>query len=262
MVKDRLKAAMADMAETIRRVFQAPSTVSAELAFRSPGCTQVPPMAVLAVTPASRFEPVLQHERPIPASTVVALSLAWTATVKGEPGWATWATGAIVCELPLLRAGGCQRLAVPALPRRGTVRRMALEPLTARAGRAWDPVPAPLVRGLRQHWLAPKVHGALEQMLTLPVAVVGEDLQKLSKALWMRYTLQLVRSTGQNIRNLEVLGLYLIPVKGTRQVRHDSGTGRLLVTLGPEAASARRAPFILARQKDDHSIVCCFVEGS
>ena len=76
----------------------------------------------------------------------------------------------------------------------------------------------------------------------------------------MRYTLQLVRATGENIRNLEVLGLYRIPAKGTRQVDHDPVTGRLLVTLDADAVGSRRAPFILARRKNDASIVCSFVE--
>jgi hypothetical protein len=76
----------------------------------------------------------------------------------------------------------------------------------------------------------------------------------------MRYTLKLVRETGENIRNLEVLGLYRIPTRGTRQINHQAATGRLLVSLGPEAVGAPRAPFILARKKDDDSIVCCFVE--
>jgi len=69
-----------------------------------------------------------------------------------------------------------------------------------------------------------------------------------------------VRATGENIRNLDVIGLYRIPVVGTRQLNHDPATGRLLVTLGPEANGAKRALFILARRKTDASIVFCFVE--
>jgi len=107
---------------------------------------------------------------------------------------------------------------------------------------------------------APGSYRALERVLALPVAVAGEDLTKVSKALWMRYTLQLVRATGENIRNLDVIGLYRIPTKGTRQLNHDPATGRLLVTLGPEANGAKRALFILARRKTDGSIVFCFVE--
>ena len=61
-------------------------------------------------------------------------------------------------------------------------------------------------------------------------------------------------------RNLEVIGLYRIPAKGTRELHHDPATGRLMVTLGPEAAGAQRSLFILARRKNDASIVFSFVE--
>jgi hypothetical protein len=96
----------------------------------------------------------------------------------------------------------------------------------------------------------------------LPVAITGEDLGKLSKALLMRYTLQLVRATGENVRNLEMLGLYRVPSKGARQIRHEPSTGRLLVEMGMEAAGAGRVPFVLARRKDDGSVVYCFAEES
>ena len=92
------------------------------------------------------------------------------------------------------------------------------------------------------------------------MAFLAEDLAKVPRALMMRYSLQMVRTTGENIRNLEMVGLFRIPVKGTRQVHHDRASGRLLVELGPEAAGARRALFALARRKSDASTVCCFVE--
>jgi hypothetical protein len=76
----------------------------------------------------------------------------------------------------------------------------------------------------------------------------------------MRYSLQLVRGTGENVRNLEVLGLFRLPRKGVADLRHDPRLGRLLVRLLPLAVRAERAPFILARRKDDGALVSCFVE--
>ena len=140
------------------------------------------------------------------------------------------------------------------------MRREPVAAFSTRSRSGWAPLALPGSRQARPELASPKSHRGLEQVLNLPVAVTGEDIKQISKALWMRYTLQMVRSTGQNIRNLEVLGLYMIPSKGTRQVRHDPATGRLLVNLGPEAVGSRKAPFILARQKDDQSVVCCFVE--
>jgi hypothetical protein len=260
MAGERLKAVMSDMAETIRRVFQAPPSKPVPVAFGMPVSARIPPVEVLVLEPPRAFEPVLQTEPCLSACTLVAAPMALVPVVRGDPGWSGWSTGATVCELPLFRAEKCQRLLVPPLPRWAVPLRVPVEAQATRSRSGWEAFSQPSIRTYRPEWSSVKSFGALERALALPVAVTGEDWKKLPKGLWMRYTLQLVRSTGQNIRNLEVLGLYRIPSKGTRQVRHDPATGRLLVTLGPEAAGARNAPFILARQKDDNSVVCCFVE--
>ena len=256
----RLKEAMSDMAETIRRVFHAPATTSAPMPFSQPSATGIPGLAAATLAPPFRFGPALRTEPPIPDAVLGHAALRWNAAVQGEPGWADWTPDASVCELPLFRPEKCQRLLVPALPRKAAVLRPAPEPFATRSRSGWQAMAQPPVRSFLPRWTPPASRPALDLILTLPVAVAGEDLAKISKALWMRYTLQLVRSTGENIRNLEILGLYRIPAKGTRQVRHDPGTGRLLVNLGPEAVQAKRAPFILARKKDDNAVVCCFVE--
>jgi hypothetical protein len=101
---------------------------------------------------------------------------------------------------------------------------------------------------------------SLEAAFAQALAIRGEDIQHLPKGLWMRYSLQLVRETGENVRNLEVLGLFRIPRKGVGELRHDPRLGRILLRLDPAAAGAARAPFILARRKDDGTLVSCFVE--
>jgi hypothetical protein len=106
----------------------------------------------------------------------------------------------------------------------------------------------------------PGIFKGLNQILGLPVAVASEDIQRLSKALWMRYSLQLVKETGQNIRNLDILGLYRIPADGVIELRHDVKTGRLLLKLSQEASGANRRLFLLARCKEERSLVSCFVE--
>ena len=255
-----LKAAMSDMAETIRRVFQDPGTTRTDVAFGDPAAAGVMVLEARLLTPAYRFEPRCLIEAPIQEAREGSAPMSWAAAVRGEPGWASWTPEAAVCALPLFKAEKCQRLLVPALPRRGVPRRAPLEAFGTRPRSGWATIAAPQVRGIPTHWPAPQAREALAMALALPMAVVPQDLGKLSKAIWMRYTLQLVRSTGQNIRNLDILGLYLIPSKGILQVRHEPATGRLLVNLGPEALKCRKAPFILARQKDDNAVVCCFVE--
>jgi hypothetical protein len=100
----------------------------------------------------------------------------------------------------------------------------------------------------------------LDTILSLPIPLRAEDIQRLPKGLWMRYSLQLVRGTGENVRNLEVLGLFRIPRKGVTDLRHEPGLSRILIRLEAAAVRAPRAPFILARRKDDGSLLSCFVE--
>ena len=260
MAKGMLREAMSDMAETIRRVFHAPDTRAPSMAIAGPASAGVQVLEGAALAPAYRFEPRTCVEPAFGPAREETEPMAWTPTVLGEPGWGSWTAGASVCRLPLFQAEQCRQLPVPALPGKAVPRRASLEAFSFRARSGWQGLAEPKVGAIRPRWSAPEVHAGLAGMLALPMAVSPEDLGRLSKAVWMRYTLQLVRSTGQNIRNLEILGLYRIPAKGTRQVRHEPATGRLLVTLAPEAASARRSPFILARQKDDNAVVCCFVE--
>jgi hypothetical protein len=257
---------MSDLAETIRRVFQAPASHAVPMTL-APACPErVPPLAATVLQP---FVPA--------AATVAGLELGlaavpaaepvgWEARVAGTPGLAAWDTGAKVCVPAMFQAERCARLAVPALPRRSAVRRMELPVFTTRSRSGWSGLGGasglarPRVQGFAPALARPRAFAGLDRAMALPVAFRGEDLERVSRALWMRYTLQLVRATGENIRNLEVVGLYRIPTQGTRQVQHEPVTGRLLVALGPEAAAAPRAPFLLARRRSDGSIVCCFVE--
>ncbi|HWQ10553.1 MAG TPA: hypothetical protein VN436_15640, partial [Holophaga sp.] len=119
---------------------------------------------------------------------------------------------------------------------------------------------APAVQRLIQKLPLPRAYRNLEAVLSLPIAIEGENFQKLPRALNMRYTVQLVKATGENIRNLDVLGVFPVPRKGVAALRHDARTGRLLVRLGPEAVGAPVGRFILAQKKSDHGFVSCFVE--
>lgn len=256
----RLREAMADLAETIRRVFQAPPSHPVPVAWKTLAPGHIPALAGVLARP---FEPVAAAARGqdlLESGAAVAAALTFAARVTAEPGWTAWEAGAKVCALPMFKPERCARLEVPPLPRRAPVRQEKPGGMAARSRSGWDGFKAPAIRRHSGGFDAPGTRRGFEQVLALPVAVTGEDMARVSKALWMRYTLQLVRATGENIRNLDVIGLYRIPAKGTRQLHHDPATGRLLVTLGPEASGAKRSLFILARRKTDASIVFCFVE--
>jgi hypothetical protein len=251
---------MSDMAETIRRVFQDPETHRADLGLRTPVAGCVPMLEGRSQAPPFRMEPVVAGVPPLAAATLVGVDFKWQAALHAEEGWTRWATGARVCVPDLFKAEKCARLEVPPLPRRPRVHGEAPASYSTRTRPGLEALARPGVFEAPCALAAPRCYRALEHAMALPVAFRSEDIPRLSKALWMRYTLKLVRETGENIRNLEVLGLYRIPTRGALQMNHQAATGRLLVTLGPDSQGAPRAPFILARRKDDASIVCCFVE--
>jgi len=252
MVFGRFKDAVSDVTETIRQ------------AFRDPGCRMVDP--VLS-RPESKAVPLDYGFRP----AILAQELAFQPSLQSEPtefaaalreenAWAAWTTGARVCEMKLFSVGVCSRVAVPPLPRSLPARRVELPVFKCASRACREPIPMPGQRSLSPRLVPPRVRRDLDAVLGLPIAISGEDFLKLPRALNMRFTFQLVKATGENIRNLDVLGVYPVPVKGVAALRHDPRTGRILVNLTQEAVGAARGRFILARRKDDHSFVSCFVE--
>ncbi len=260
MAAGRLREAMADVAETLRRVFRDPPTHALDPALAPPVSRTVPFPRTQARAGALAFAPATGEVPVLAAGLPGAVAFRWDGVLREEPGLAQWDAGARVCDLPLFRAGSAARLEVPPLPRVPAVRTEAPARYGTRSRGGLEAFPSLPTRQASCSLAAPRARRGLEAVLALPVAFQGEDIPSLSKALWMRYTLKLVKETGQNIRNLDVLGLYRIPAKGVRQVHHQAATGRLLVALGPEAEGSTLAPFVLARRKDDGSMVCCYVE--
>ena len=260
MVLGRFKEAVADVTETIRRVFKDPVCRSVPSAFRSPEsevlrlleatCAPMDFRLEASVeTPDLHFQPVMEIAR-----------MSFQARPCGESAWASWAGGAKLCEMQVLRVGNCGRMSIPALPRSASARRHGFPPFRTSVLAFRHEIDAPAVRGFSPQLPPSRVHRDLSVVLGLPIAITGEDFQMLPRVLNMRYSFPLVKTTGENIRNLDVLGVFLVPVKGVSSLRHDPRTGRLLVDLGPEAVGAKRGRFILARKKDDHGFVSCFVE--
>lgn len=258
----KVRDAVADAAETLRRVFTDPPVREVRAGrFAVRAHAEAAPVAI----PLPGLEPVaaVAVAMPLLAEEVHLGRLeAFAARLRTEEGWTRWGAEATVVRMAPLASEGAARVAVPPLPERAEVR-SALEPLVRPGLRR---VAAPLPRvGARR--LDPALPGGvsrsgLEVALRLPVPVQGEDIQRLPKGLWMRYSLQMVRATGENVRNLEVLGLFRLPRKGVSDLRHDARRGRILVRLESEAVKAARAPFILARRKDDGALLSCYLEES
>jgi hypothetical protein len=225
-----------------------------------PGALMVPMMDATSVGMDYRFQPTAQEQVLAFAASVQSEPTTFQITVGRENAWSAWAAGAKVCEMRIFLAGACGRVSVPPLPRSLPARRVDLPPFRCATRSIREPFARPISRQVPPRLVPPRVRKNLESILELPIAIIGEDLLKLSKALNMRFTFQLVKATGENIRNLDVLGVYRVPVKGVAALRHDPKTGRILVNLNQEAVGADRGRFILARKKDDRSFVSCFVE--
>ena len=256
----RVKDAVADAAETLRRAYAGVAVV--ELTpepFRIRHHASVALAAAchpgLEPPTASCQEPDLLRE-PVEAKVLPSFQ----AALHDESGWAHWGAEADVIRMAPLEAGKAAQVAVPPLPRQPRVQGR-LEPLARPASRRFsEPILKPGLRRLEAGLGAVTAQPGLEVMLALGVPIQGENIQRLPKGLWMRYSLQLVRGTGENVRNLEVLGLFNIPRKGVADLRHDPRQGRLLLRLEASALRAARVPFILARRKDDGALLSCFVE--
>lgn len=260
MVFGRFKDAVSDVAETIRRAFQDPPCRSIQIRLNRPQTAFIRLLGTTCNPVAYRFEPGIGVQELLFHTVIQGQAMPFEARVCREDAWAAWAAGAKICAMPVFCVGHCRRLAVPPLARSIPVRSLSLPSFRTSSRFLRDALVAPSVRGFSPQLPFPKVRRDLEAVLHLPIAIVGEDFQKLPRALNMRYTFQLVKATGENIRNLEVLGVFPVPVKGVTSLRHDPRTGCILVNLGSEAIGAARGQFILARKKDDRSFVSCFVQ--
>jgi hypothetical protein len=256
----RVRGAMADAAETLRQAFAGLTVVELvpePFLLRSHGSARlsVEAQAGLEVPVADcRGMPLLQQ-------AVQGRALEpFHAVLSAESGWARWGAEAEVIRMTPLEAGRAARVTVPPLPRSALVRGR-LEPVVRPpVRRAAEPLLRPGVRRMEPGLGGGRTASGMGAMLAMAVPIQAEDIHRLPKGLWMRYSLQLVRGTGENVRNLEVLGLFRIPRKGVADLRHEPKLSRILIRLEPAALRAPREPFILARRKDDGALLSCFVE--
>lgn len=260
MVFGRLKEAASDVAETLRRAFSSPPCQRVDPTMSTPATGAIPILEAQGLEPAFLLKAEIGR---IPVHFPGALkeaSLAMTASLKAEEGWAQWAAGAKLCTMDVFRAGTAPRIAVPPLPRNVPTRAQPCGLGGTRSRALMDPLPRPQARSLEASLTKPRAFGSPQQAFELPMGVVPETQAAIPRALWMRYTLQLVKTTDENIRNLDVLGIFPIPTRGVRGLRHDAPSGRLFLELGPEAAGAPKGRLMLARNKTDRSLVSCFLE--
>lgn len=256
----RMKDAMADAAETLRRAF---AGLNVRDATPEPFTVACHGAATLYAVPRVGLQPPVApcaDARLLREAVEGRAMEPFCVRLQAESGWARWGTEAAVVRMAPLEDGQATRVAVPPLPRKARLLGHLEPPARPPAHRLSDPILPPGARRMDPGLSHVEAEAGLGAMLSLAVPIKSEDIQHLPKGMWMRYSLQLVRGTGENVRNLEVLGLFRIPRKGVTDLRHDASLGRILVRLESSAIRAPRAPFILARRKDDGSLLSCFVE--
>lgn len=256
----RLGDAVKDVAETLRRTFRDPPARSVGLGMRAGGGRPFDGLAAAMRQGLAVFEPVLGDQQLSPQAAVAAPPVGFQSRLQQEGAWASWRSGARVAVMAVFEAKRAGRLEVQVLPRRAACRGIAATGFLGRARSGFDPPTKPASRVGFTGFVAPGCRRALELAFGLPVSVAGEDLRQAPRPLQMRCSLQIVKATGENVRNLDLLGRYWIPKKGVRELRHDAASGRLLLQVGPEAAGSGQALLLLARRKDDRSLLTCFAE--
>lgn len=254
-----LRKALGEAAEALRRLFGAPKVHR----FSAPALVAVGhEERLLEVAGRSALEPIsgITESAPLFTGTTATMSLEpFEAALQTEEGWHRWAAEARVQRLPLFPKGSAAGGSVPPLPS-GKALPLAI-PSCPRPGiRSFaTALGSPRAFRIPAQGFSIDVEKRLDPVLRRPFTFYTQDIQKLPKALWMRYSLALVKATGENVRNLEVLGLWQLPKKGVSGLRPDA-EGRLIVQLSAEASAATRAAFMVARKKDDQNLVSAFVE--
>jgi hypothetical protein len=77
----------------------------------------------------------------------------------------------------------------------------------------------------------------------------------------MRYTLMLVKESGENVKNLEIIGLYCVPKNGVKTLKHDHSTGSLHIVVDSDALASPYRKILVARRKDNSALVSCAIEA-
>lgn len=258
----RVREAMTDVAETLRRTFHGVAVREEDPRFPAPGLGAFEGLSVQAKPGLQALSvPVKADGWRLESRRRVA-DMAFHANQKAEAGWEAWAPGSQALHVPLFAAGKAGRLEVPALPRRASSLRAMAESFRVSLRNYREPLRSPGTRQTQLKGTAPNTHKDLARVLRRPFSFLGQSFSSLPRALQMRYTVQLVKATGENIRDLEVVGLFRVPRRGLGALRLDPRTGGLLASLTLEAVGTPKDLLLLAKRKADQALLPCFLEGN
>jgi len=104
-------------------------------------------------------------------------------------------------------------------------------------------------------FIAPKCVQSIERALMESIIIKSQDIAGVPKALWMRYTMLLVKKTGENVKNLQIIGIYKIPKNGVKKISHSASRGIIRIHVGSEAIDAQDCTLVIAKKKSDDTIM-------
>jgi hypothetical protein len=94
-----------------------------------------------------------------------------------------------------------------------------------------------------------------------PISIKSKDLASVPKSIWMRYTMHLVKETEENVKNLQIIGLDLIPKHGVKSMTHSASDGSLQIRVGAEAVNSEHCTLVVAREKSDNAIISYIMDA-
>jgi hypothetical protein len=261
---ERLKDTVGDVAETIKRAFTGPKVHSARQFFLADPV----PKAMALLSAASKSTSLSLSANFSVATLFVSTSInvpnvQFEARAQSESG-GTFNAGARLVSVQVawpgvVKSAGIPQLNSPIVKTNAggysvfTTISYALPPFSLRHEKNY--MVNPTIE-------SPACITSLGTIFERPIRVRSENIDKIPKPLWMRYTFHLLKETGENIRNLEIIGLFSIPKKGVQSLRHDHSTGSLMVTVDQDAQNSDYYKLMLARNKNNSEVVSCILEDT
>jgi hypothetical protein len=126
---------------------------------------------------------------------------------------------------------------------------------TGTKGVAEIDIPASETRSFTAFIAAPSCIASTGRAFMEPIGIKSKDLASVPKSIWMRYTMRLVKETGENVKNLQIIGLYSIPKNGVKSIAHSASDGGIQILVSAEAVDSKHCTLVVARKKSDNATI-------
>ncbi|MDR2560454.1 MAG: hypothetical protein LBC63_01595 [Holophagales bacterium] len=259
----RIKNAAGDIAETTVRAFVGPKVYRASQCF-----LEEPNITSMEQPSASVSTATLLSQPEAHSAVLLALPVATATNIKfdtrslngmGEPFSASTASLGTALSWPCAaRSADIPKIDSPSA---NTIDPSTFGFQTGTRGIAEFEILAGEAHRCTAFFAAPSCVASIERAFMAPISVKSKDLASVPKSIWMRYTMHLVKETGENVKNLQIIGLYLIPKNGVKSMAHSASDGSIQIRVGAEAANSEQCTLVVARKKSDNAIISYIMDA-